>query len=105
MLVIHETSTGLKEVREVPNGAFPRDYHKGVLVGPPDLTPLGLPFSKMVALNNRLVEEGIIEFEDLRGNKHIVRSILRALDIEDGVKRGITSLYQRREYPEAFGEL
>ena len=105
--VIYTNAQGLKEVRRVPQGLPPSGYSRGVLVGPPDLSSVGLEMSALVSLNNRLVDLGLITYDDLRGNRaDFVRAVKEALgDRQDTayVVKCVLSVYQREAYPEQFG--
>ena len=66
MRVNYTQKNGFKQVREVPaNLTNEEEYKRGILVGPPDLSGLGLPVDQTKQLNNWLVDQGLTEFQIL----------------------------------------
>jgi hypothetical protein len=99
---------GWLEIREVPNGTLPKDYSKGVLIGPPDLSEMELEDKQAKELNNSLVNAGLVEYQDLRGNRikliEIIRQVFGNVDNIKQIRNTILGIYQKAYYPENFEE-
>lgn len=63
MRVNYTQTNGFKQVREVPATVTdPKEYVRGALIGPPDLSDLGLSLEQTKKLNNWLVDQGLAEY-------------------------------------------
>ncbi len=64
----------------------------GIPIGPPDLSPLGLPPAQEVRLHNQLFNRGILTSKDLRGRgKDVFAAIQSALQVDVAA---VTGLYR-----------
>ncbi len=73
----------------VPAGA--EDLSMGIVIGPPDLTTLGLPPATQRALHNQLWSRGLLTPSDLRGRMMEVHAALRSAYKADA--HAVTALY------------
>jgi hypothetical protein len=73
----------------VPEDAL--DLSMGIPVGPPDLTPLGLPPDLQRTLHNQLHARGLFTHRDLRGRMIEIRAALQATYKTDA--QAVTALY------------
>lgn len=102
-IVIYTTNDGWKEFRKVPRNLHPADHYKGTLVGPPDLTSI-LSKKDALALNNALVDAGIIDYKSLVGHRaNLLRLVQSTLGIRNesaalNLRLQIIGLYQRDYY-------
>lgn len=64
----------------------------GIPVGPPDLSPLGLPEAVEIRLHNQLFQRGILTARDLKGRGQEVFAALQAAYRTDFA--AVTALYQ-----------
>lgn len=62
----------------VPDGSDPSTWSYGVIVGPPDLSILGLPYDIEVRLHNELYVRGLIKYVDVRRDMRSVTGALMA---------------------------
>lgn len=62
----------------VPDGSDPSNWQYGVIVGPPDLSGLNLPYDIEVRLHNELYVRGLIKSVDVRRNMQSVTGALMA---------------------------
>lgn len=70
---------------QVPDGTPEKEWGQGIVVGPPDLTPLGLPLEVTTRLHNELFHRGIIRRGDARVRRPEVHAALVAalkIDVE-----------------------
>lgn len=67
-----------KTVAEVPDGSPESQWKWGITVGPPDLSPLGLPEEVQTRLHNELYHRGIIRRGDARARRADVHAALMA---------------------------
>lgn len=80
MLVTYTQKNGFKQVREVPaNLTDEKDYSRGILVGPPDLSDLRLPLEKERALNNLLVERNLATFAAAQRNRNQLMDVIKEI--------------------------
>lgn len=80
-----EDSRGRWSVRELPDDAPEEHASYGIVVGPPDLSPLNLPEEVETRLNNELFHRGIITVADVNGRRRELRTAIEAalrLDVE-----------------------
>lgn len=102
-VVVYTTSSGWLEFRKVPHDLHPADYCKGLLVGPPDLTELGLSEEDTLTLNNALVSAGYADYKSLAGRRlDLLRTVKSVLGISDEdaskIRLKIIGLYQKDYY-------
>jgi len=76
MRVQFSTDGGVMQIREVPEGADPKTYKYGVLIGPPDLSDLALPTKQIKELNKQLVAAGLGDYSDTRSRRHEMMEII-----------------------------
>lgn len=63
---VESNRNGMRKMVEIPDDA-PDEHHRfGVLIGPPDLSGLGLPRDLEKRLNNALFDRGIITKKDAK---------------------------------------
>lgn len=62
----------------VPDGAEPSTWPYGVIVGPPDLSSLGLPEEQERRLHNELHARGLITLRDVRRSMQSVQGAIQA---------------------------
>lgn len=91
--VTHEDDSGRRWEVLVPEGRE-QDAPYGIIVGPPDVRPLGLPESVAVRLHNELHARGLLDKRSLRGRRIIddVRAALAAAYRVDVY--GVLALYE-----------
>lgn len=92
--VVYTDSEGYKRVVDVPDHYSKDEYEKGIHVGPPDLDELKIYHTKLKKLSNALVDAGLVEPQDLLGNRMKLRMVLSALQLNE-LERAIVSIYQR----------
>lgn len=103
-IVIYTNSDGWKEFRKIPQNLHPADYHKGLLVGPPDINELKLSDKDALALNNALVDAGYVNYKSLVGRRlNLLRLVKSTLGISDEKKAlklrlKLIGLYQKDYY-------
>lgn len=68
------------------------EAHMGIPVGPPDLSPLGLPEPVEVRLHNQLFNRGLLTARDLKGRTQEVFAAIQAAYRVD--LTAVTALYQ-----------
>ena len=78
MLVIHTDDEGRKTAVQVPDGAPEKTWGQGILLGPPDLSSLGLREDLTTRLHNELFNRGIIRRSDARARRADVYAALMA---------------------------
>lgn len=96
--VKYNDDEGLTWVVAVPVDAREEDYDQGIILGPPDLTPLNLPHADMVRLHNELVELGLYEAPALMGNREVLTQMLRKLSLPKTLLKELISLFQYDYY-------
>jgi hypothetical protein len=84
----------------VPDDATREDYDRGIVVGPPDLSELGLEEELLKKLYKRLVDALIIDAPTLLPKRPELIDILNGLGIGKTRMREIVSIYQRDFYKE-----
>lgn len=68
---------------------------RGILVGPPDLTPLGLPEAMKVRLHNELVARGLVDYSTVRSHMtDVVSAIMHTFGVD---AQTIVALYYQNE--------
>lgn len=108
-LVTYTTEDGFTQIREVPHHTAYDDYHKGVLVGPPDLSVTELSYDLCRQLNNLLVKAEWLDYEDISGNRaNLLRLIQDQLDTDVKTARELRNkvvmAYQYAYYDINLGE-
>ena len=78
MAVKHVDDDGRATIMKVPDGAPEKMWGAGILVGPPDLTPLGLSKEVTTKLHNELFNRGIIDRASARRSRPEVHAALMA---------------------------
>lgn len=82
----------------VPDDAIREEYDRGIVVGPPDLSELGLDEELLKKLYKRLVDALIVDAPTLLPKRPELVSILNELGIGKARMREIVSIYQRDFY-------
>ena len=62
----------------LPDGVPDSQAHIGIVIGPPDLSELDLPFNLMVRLNNELHSRGLLTANDVKKNRQAVFGALQS---------------------------
>lgn len=73
-----DQANGRSSVRVVPEGAPQSSWGSGIIVGPPDLSELGLPEEVTTRLHNELFNRSIIRSSDARPRRAEVHAALMA---------------------------
>lgn len=97
-IVKYTDDEGLTWVVSVVEDTAEEDYDQGIVLGPPDLTPLGLPRADFVRLHNKLVEVGLYEAPALMGQRVLLTQLLQQLGLPRTLLRELLSLFQRDYY-------
>lgn len=83
MLIVDIEKLGKKYRVQVPDEAEQELWQYGIVLGPPDLSSLGLPPSIEVRLHNELHVRGLIQRSDLdRRASDVVAAIQSALKLD-----------------------
>lgn len=90
-VVTHIDEVGRKFSVELPDNAPPEHAKFGVLLGPPDLSSLGLPLDLEVRLNNALHARGLLALRDLRRRRGELLAVWQSVLSTDIAR--LTSLY------------
>lgn len=69
---------GKEYVVLVPQDATEAQYERGLIVGPPDLSSLGLPSELELRLHNELLNRGLITAKDARRHSDAVMGAWQA---------------------------
>lgn len=77
MRVHYTKDKGLIQIREVPDNAGESQYKWGVVVGPPDISELNLTKNKIKKLNNELALGWFGDYEDTKGRRSELMSIIQ----------------------------
>lgn len=94
MNVVVDDPSGRKTVHVVPDGAPSTTWTAGVVLGPPDLTTLGLSEEVTTKLHNELFNRGIIRRNDARmARPEVHAALMSALRIDAD---RIISLYEEQ---------
>lgn len=73
---------GYKKKILVTDDMEPYEYHQGIVVGPPDLSRLGLPEEVEIVLNNELFIRGIITKRDtIKGREEMFSALQYAFSV------------------------
>ena len=78
----------------VPDDAPKSTWDAGITLGPPDLTPLGLPSKIATRLHNELFNRGLITSRDVRKRGQDVFGALQAALAVDS--SSVIELYRRK---------
>lgn len=78
MQVTHVDGLDRKSLVQVPDGAPETTWGQGILLGPPDLTSLGLKEETTTRLHNELFHRGIVRRGDARARRAEVHAALQA---------------------------
>lgn len=83
MAVKHVATDGRISVVLVPEASPEKTWGAGILVGPPDLSELGLGEEVTVRLHNELFIRGIVRRDDARSNRaQIVAALMATLKVD-----------------------
>lgn len=97
--VVYTDNDGLKWVMEVLEETPKEDWgNTGILLGPPDLTSLGLTKKKRIELQNELVSHNWIQAPDLRGRKRELIQLIKKMNLPNSLVRHVLSIYQYAYY-------
>lgn len=77
-MIVDIEQDGLKYKAQVPDGTPESMWNAGIIIGPPDLTSLGLPPSVKARLHNELYVRGLITVKDVRKRMHDVQGALQS---------------------------
>ena len=102
MRVNYVSENGLPQIREVPDGADPKTYKYGILIGPPDLSDLSLSNKQIRELTKELVKLDIGDYNDTRGRRNeILDALKRVVGRKDKeLLRQVLTIYQRSIFEE-----
>lgn len=102
MRVQFVTKQGVRQIREVPEGTEPERYQFGIVVGPPDLSELDLPKGKLEQLTELLVEQGFGDYQDTKGRRSELLTIIAKIygTRDKNMLRYILYLYQKDFFEE-----
>ena len=78
MNVAMTDSLGRQTARIVPDGAPEKTWGAGIIIGPPDLSSLGLGEEVTTRLHNELFNRGILRRSDVRFRRPEVHAALMA---------------------------
>jgi len=78
MTVTHVDGVGRKSLVHVPDGAPEKSWGQGILLGPPDISSLGLSEEVTTRLQNELFNRGIIRRGDARARRPEIHAALMA---------------------------
>lgn len=77
-MIVNVEREGRKYKVQVPENAAESTWQYGIVIGPPDMTSLGLPASVTTKLHNELFNRGIITSKDVRKKSNEVFGALQA---------------------------
>lgn len=77
-MIVSIEREGRKYKVQVPDGAPEHTWQYGIVIGPPDMTSLGLPASTTTRLHNELFNRGLISQRDVRKKSNEVFGALQA---------------------------
>lgn len=81
MQVVYVDSLGRKSLVAVPQGGESHP-ERGIVLGPPDLSELGMTEEQTTALHNELFSRGILTYRDARRRRdEIMSSLMTALRV------------------------
>jgi len=78
MIITDTSANGRRSALSVPDDAPQATWPGGVLVGPPDLSGLGLPEEVTTRLHNELFHRGLLRRADVRFRRADVVAALQA---------------------------
>lgn len=83
MVVTHVDDLERRTIVQVPEGTPETRYAQGIVVGPPDLSSLGMPEEVTTRLHNELYHRGIVRRGDARLRRAEVHaSLVAALKVD-----------------------
>jgi len=91
ILTTYEDDKGRKWAVKIPEGADPA---LGIVIGPPDVSELGLPEDQLIALHNELFNRSLLTWDDVRRRPQEITAALQAVLKIDSTK--IINLYRRQ---------
>jgi hypothetical protein len=92
MTVTHVDGVGRKSLVHVPDGAPEKNWGQGILLGPPEMSSLGLSEEVTTRLHNELFNRGIVRRGDARARRPEIHAALMAALRVDAEK--IITLYE-----------
>lgn len=97
--VVYTDNDGLKWVYLVMESTEEAEWNTtGILIGPPDLSDLGLTKLKRKALQNELVSRGWLQAPDLKHKSNELAQLIKKLNLPNLLRRHILSVYQYAYY-------
>lgn len=97
-IVQYTDDEGLTWAVSVSEDTQEENYDQGIILGPPDLTPLRLPHADMVKLQRELVRHNLYEAPALMGKRVLVTQLLQQLSLPKALLRELISLFQKDYY-------
>ena len=94
MIVTVDDTLGRHTARVVPDDSNEKTWNAGIVVGPPDLSDLGLPEEVTIRLHNELFNRGIIRRSDARPKRAEIHAALMAALRVDAER--IITLYEEQ---------
>ena len=76
-LVKYTDDDGYAYLVRVPDGAKPYQYSKGIVLGPPDISQIGLPEEDEKRLRSELVEAQLVSAQTIRGSNQTLHKLVR----------------------------
>ena len=107
-IVKYTNSNGFITVRVVPDGAPKHLYHRGIVIGPPDLDEVpNLSHAQRKDLNNALAEQDFIVYEQFSGRRAELLDLIKTTlgvtnDEARGIRDWLVHIYQKESYPDSF---
>lgn len=97
-IVKYTDDNGYWKVADVPDDVTPDKYHRGVQLGPPDLSGLELPVTTLRELYERLVQADLYIAPQLMGKRAQLRQILKSAGVSIDLLGQVINKYQERYY-------
>lgn len=99
-IVTYTNEQGLKKVVEVPYNLVDKtQYRHGILLGPPDLSSIGLNSENTRLLNDALCDLGILDYATMSGRRHQALEAIKTFVFDDQQAKEILgsliALYQQ----------
>ena len=79
MTVTYVDGLDRKSMVQVPDGAPEQTWSRGIVLGPPDLSSLGLGEETTTRLHNELFNRGVIRRQDARAKRAEVHAALMSV--------------------------
>lgn len=97
-IVVYTDNEHMKWAVVVPEGTPEEDYADGIVLGPPDLSVLGLKDRDYKRLHNALVENNFYEAPQFLNRRSELVALLKKLGLPETLDRSLISLYQVAYY-------